>query len=299
MKRTLGATGMALAAGLASSLAATSPPVQIAREGTNVVLTFRGDLQHSAQVQGPYTNVTDVASPLRVPWTLASAGFWRARQDAGATLSQYLSAGMDHTVALRKDGSLWAWGLNYDGNLDDGTHTATNSPQRIATNRTWRAVAAGGVLDGRSLAIRSDGTLWAWGDNFWGQLGDGNMFTKTNTPQQIGTNTNWQAIAAGGTHSVGLQADGSLWTWGLNEDGQLGNGTDGPFTNVTTPQRIGTATNWVAVTAGFDHTLALRADGTLWAWGDNGWGQLGIGTDDDANTPQPVLGGAVWGPPPP
>jgi alpha-tubulin suppressor-like RCC1 family protein len=447
MKRTLGATGMALAAGLASSLAATSPPVQIAREGTNVVLTFRGDLQHSAQVQGPYTNVTDVASPLRVPWTLASAGFWRARQDAGATLSQYLSAGMDHTVALRKDGSLWAWGLNYDGNLDDGTHTETNSPQRIATNRTWiavaagldytvalqpnhtlwawgnngggrlgigtwystnaaqavatnetwrtvsaggthtvavhadgtlwawgnnyvgqlgdgtyttvnspqqvvtnadwhtvsagshhtvalrsdgtlwtwganfsgelgngtftytnvpqaigtsatwRAVAAGGVLDGHSLAIRSDGTLWAWGDNFWGQLGDGHMFTKTNTPQQIGTNTNWQAIAAGGTHSVALQADGSLWTWGLNEDGQLGNGTDGPFTNVTTPQRIGTATDWVAITAGGNHTVALKSDGTLWAWGDNGWGQLGIATFDDANTPQPVLGGAVWGPP--
>jgi alpha-tubulin suppressor-like RCC1 family protein len=447
MKRTLGVAGMALAIGLTSSLAATLPSVQIELEDTNLVITFRGQLQHSSHVQGPYTNVAGALSPLRVSWASASGGFWRARRNPEATFGQYMSAGGDHTVALRTngtlwgwgldpagrpagspftsvnapqwiatngtwsavdagsdhtmslqvngtlwgwgnngggrlgngtfintnspqpvssnltwrtvstggghtvailadgtlwswgnnyvgqlgddtytgsltpkqigtndnwqavsagaehtvalraDGSLWTWGANFDGELGNGTFTYTNTPQPIGTNATWRAVAAGGVLDGHSLAIRSDGTLWAWGDNFWGQLGDGHMFTKTNTLQQIGTNTNWQTIAAGGTHSVALQADGSLWTWGFNEDGQLGNGTDGPFTNVTKPQRIGTATDWVAITAGGNHTVALKSDGTLWAWGDNGWGQLGIGTDDDANTPQPVLGGAVWGPP--
>jgi alpha-tubulin suppressor-like RCC1 family protein len=214
-----------------------------------------------------------------------------------------VSTGGGHTVAILADGSLWSWGNNYVGQLGDDTYTGSLTPKQIGTNDNWQAVSAGAEYtvalraDG-SLAIRSDGTLWAWGDNFWGQLGDGHMFTKTNTPQQIGANTNWQTIAAGGTHSVALQADGSLWTWGFNEDGQLGNGTDGPFTNLTTPQRIGTATNWVAVTAGRNHTVALKSDGSLWAWGDNGWGQLGIGTFDDANTPQPVLGGAVWGPSP-
>jgi alpha-tubulin suppressor-like RCC1 family protein len=213
---------------------------------------------------------------------------------------QTVSAGREYTVALRVDGTLWCWGGNFDGQLGNGTFTYTNTPQPIGTNATWRAIEAGnGLGNVHSLAIRSDSTLWAWGDNFWGQLGDGNMFTRANTPQQIGTNTNWQAVAAGGAHSVALQSDGTLWTWGLNEDGQLGNGTDGPFTNVTTPQRIGTDTDWVAISAGRDHTLALRTDGSLWAWGDNGWGQLGIGTFDDANAPQPVLGGAVWGAPHP
>jgi hypothetical protein len=174
MKRIFAAAGTALAFGLASSLVASSPSVQIAREGTNLVVTFRGQLQHAAHVQGPYTNVTGALSPLRVPWSPASAGFWRARQDAGATFSQHLSAGMDPTVALRKDGSLWAWGLNYDGNLDDGTHTETNSPQRIATNRTWVAVAAG--LD-YTVALQPNHTLWAWGNNGGGRLGDGTYTT--------------------------------------------------------------------------------------------------------------------------
>jgi len=217
---------------------------------------------------------------------------------------QAVSSGRDDTVGVRADGSLWTWGANNAGQLGNGAQSSsngivisTNTPQHIATNATWRAVAAGGTLGtGYSLAVREDGTLWAWGDNSDGQLGIG-TYTRANTPQQVGTNANWQSVAAGGRHTVALQADGSLWTWGRNQSGQLGNGTDGPFEKENTPQRIGSQATWLAVTAGRDHTVALRTGGSLWAWGNNGFGQLGIGTFDDANTPQPVFGGAVWGPP--
>jgi alpha-tubulin suppressor-like RCC1 family protein len=212
---------------------------------------------------------------------------------------QAVAAGWDYTVALRADGSLWTWGNNNTGQLGNGTLMNTNRPQPIGTNATWRAIATEGTGPAsHSLAIRSDGTLWAWGANNDGQLGIG-TYSSTNAPQQVGTNTNWEAVAAGGRHTVALREDGTLWTWGRNENGQLGNGTDGPFENANTPQQVGIQETWVAVTAGREHTVALRADGSLWAWGDNGWGQLGTGTFDDANTPQPVLGGAVWGPPSP
>jgi alpha-tubulin suppressor-like RCC1 family protein len=211
---------------------------------------------------------------------------------------QAVAAGWDYTVALRADGTLWTWGNNNSGQLGNGTLMNTNRPQPIATNATWCAVTAGGTGPGsHSLALRSDGTLWAWGDNRDGQLGIG-TYSRTNTPQQVGTNANWKTMAAGGRHTVALREDGTLWTWGRNDAGQLGNGSDGPFENTNVPQQVGTEASWIAITAGRDHTVALRSDGSLWAWGGNTWGQLGIGTNDDANTPQPVLGGAVWGPPP-
>lgn len=200
-----------------------------------------------------------------------------------------VAAGASHSVALRSDGTLWAWGSNLHGQLGGGNYSDFSSPQIVAINMRWLAITAAG---GHNLALRSDGTLWTWGLNNSGQLGNG-TFTTTNTPQPILTNMTWKTVAVGYHHSMALRTDGTLWTWGLNTDGQLGNGTTD---NASTPQPILTNVTWQTMEAGgTGHTVALRSDGTLWAWGNNTYGQLGNSTFISTNTPQAVPGGAIWG----
>ena len=145
-------------------------------------------------------------------------------------------------------------------------------------------IAAGST---HSLALKADGSLWAWGNNYYGQLGDGTTSDR-HFPIRIGAGTGWAAVAAGQEHSLGLGGGGTLWAWGVNQFGQLGDGTtsDRHF-----PTRIGTGTDWVAVAAGGKHSLALRSDGSLWAWGVNQYGQLGDGTTSDRHFPTQVLAG--------
>lgn len=116
-----------------------------------------------------------------------------------------------------------------------------------------------------NVVINSDGTLWAWGRNDYGQLGVGTTVDHP-APVQVGTGTDWQTIAAGGFHTVAIKSDGTLWAWGHNVNGQLG---DGSTTYQFSPIRVGTDSNWQMVSAGFMHTVAIKSDGTLWAWGHN------------------------------
>ncbi len=168
--------------------------------------------------------------------------------------------------------SLWGWGYR-DSLLGDGSTALMNrtTPEAISKSKVWTSIAAG---YGHTLAIRDDGTLWAWGVNSYGELGDGTTTSRA-VPVEVGTATNWLAVAAGGYHSVALRTDGSLWAWGANDSGEVGDGTN--MNNRLKPVHIGTATDWVAITAGFNHTLGLRSDGTLWAWGSNSVGQCGFG----------------------
>lgn len=219
---------------------------------------------------------------------------------AGAARNWRTSAsGLSHTVALRANGTLWAWGDNASGQLGDAAIIDNSTPQLISTTsplsaaNDWSAVAAG---DLHTLALKADGTLWAFGDNSAGQLGIGTADLNKTLPTQVVTTNpgsfdrNWIAIAAGGTHSLGLQADGTLWAWGDNGSGQLGD--PGIVTSVNFPSQIvgltpptpGFNSSWVAVAAGQNHSLALQADGTLWAFGNNFTGQLGNG---DATLPNP------------
>ncbi|RAK69491.1 hypothetical protein [Hymenobacter edaphi] len=174
-----------------------------------------------------------------------------------------------HSAVVKADGTLWAWGRNQYGQLGDGTVGDKVTPVQVGTGRAWRSVAVGSY---HTVALRQDGTLWTWGHNRFGQLGNGTSLGQT-TPQQIGTATTWLKVSAGGTHTVALKSDGTLWTWGYNGLGQLGDGA--ASSGRDTPAQVGTSAGWQSVSAGWNSTLALRTDGTLWAWGDNQYGQLG------------------------
>ena len=193
-----------------------------------------------------------------------------------------LSAGGDHSLGVKSDGSVWAWGSNGSGQLGDGTTTDRLTPVRVSGLSGVVAVAAGA---NHSLALKSDGSVWAWGYNVYGQLGDGTTISRT-TPVQVNGLSGIVALGAGGDHSLGVKSDGSVWAWGYNLLGQLGDGTT---TDRLTPVRVSGLSGVVAVAAGANHSLALKSDGSVWAWGSNGWGQLGV-TGTDRPTPVQVSG---------
>jgi hypothetical protein len=196
-------------------------------------------------------------------------------------------AGRNHSLAIKKDGSLWAWGRNDYGQLGDGTNTDRPAPVRIGSATDWLSVSTGAD---HTLALKKDGSLWAWGRNNGGQLGDGTN-TDRSSPIRIGSATDWLVVSAGDSFSLALEKDGSLWAWGWNNFGQLGDGTRANRSNLT---RIGSANDWLTVRAGGGQSLAIKKDGSLWAWGRNDYGQLGDGTNTDRPSPARVGSATDW-----
>ncbi|TYZ10974.1 hypothetical protein FY528_07945 [Hymenobacter lutimineralis] len=199
-----------------------------------------------------------------------------------------LVAGTNHTVAVRADGTLWAWGRNAFGQLGNNTTTDSAVPVQVGTGITWVSASAGLY---HTVAVRADGTLWAWGRNAFGQLGN-TTTTDSPVPVQVGTGTTWVSAAANNLHTVAVRADGTLWAWGRNNSGQLGNNS---LTDSAVPVQVGTGTNWGSAAAGNGYTVAVQADGTLWAWGFNGTGQLGNNSTTNSRVPVQVGAATTWG----
>lgn len=200
-------------------------------------------------------------------------------------------AGLFHSSAVKTDGTLWTWGYNGVGQLGDNTITNKSSPVTTSGGGTnWCVVS----LDNRQTsAIKTDGTLWTWGENGFGQLGDNTITSRRSPGTTAGGGTTWCSTGVGTFHMSGVKTDGTLWTWGINSGGQLGDGT---VTSRRSPVTTsGGGTDWCVTHNGSNHTVAVKVDGTLWTWGCNGSGQLGNNTITNRSSPGTTLnGGTTW-----
>jgi alpha-tubulin suppressor-like RCC1 family protein len=202
-----------------------------------------------------------------------------------------IAAASDFSMVLKTDGTVWAWGSNYYGQLGDGT--LENRPAVPVTPVLTGAVAIA-AGDTHAVALKADGTVWAWGSNGSGESG-GTPFTNRLSPHQVAGVSGIVAIAASSGNSYALKSDGTVWAWGDNSAGQLGDGTVGsPKSTPTLVQGLGGVTS---IAAGSGFALAVVSHGAgaghVWAWGWNYTGQLGDGTTNDHALPQPVAGTAL------
>jgi alpha-tubulin suppressor-like RCC1 family protein len=230
----------------------------------------------------------------------------------GGTDWYQVSCGNNTAAAVKRDGSLWTWGSNSAGVLGDGTTTNRSSPVSITTSNNWIQVAVASTSQStyHAAAIKTDGSLWTWGANPTGQLGDGTTTNRSSPGTTAGGGFDWAKVSVGGQSSAAIKNDGTLWTWGRNAYTVSGAGVgtgilgDGSTTDRSSPQTVaGGGTTWkqVSVSAGASIGMAaIKIDGTLWTWGNNSGGfsanaggRLGDGTTTARSSPQTVAGGGT------
>lgn len=195
-----------------------------------------------------------------------------------------IMGGEQHNFALKSDGTVWAWGFNGFGQLGDGTHSDRYTPVQVSGLSSATALGGRGY---HSLAIRSDGTAWTWGFNTSGQLGNGTIISSSVPVQVIGLGS-VLTLTGGYNFSLALLSDHTLRAWGANQYGQLGDGA--AETRALTPVQVSGLISVSQVSSGWEHALALRSDGTVWAWGNNVKGELGNGTTVTSSVPIQVAG---------
>jgi alpha-tubulin suppressor-like RCC1 family protein len=208
---------------------------------------------------------------------------------SGGNNWKYVSAGYQ-LGGIKTDGTLWIWGRNHNGQLGDNTTVNKSSPvQTIASTTTWEKVALGYSI---SSGIKTDGTLWTWGKNQLGQLGDNTTINRSSPVQTIATGSNWREISAGSSYFIAIKTDGTLWSWGDSQYGQLGINIFG--NSRSSPVQIGLSNEWKRINAGDNFSTAIKNDGTLWVWGYNNRGQLGDNTTLDRSSPVQTVAGGTW-----
>ena len=189
-------------------------------------------------------------------------------------------------------GTLWLWGSNTYGQLGDNTFTTQSSPvQTVAAGTNWRLVGNGAY---HTMAIKTDGTLWLWGRNDNGGLGDNSRTNRSSPVQTVAAGTNWRLVAGGYYHSGAIKTDGTLWLWGRGTSAQLGDNT---LVNKSSPvQTVSGGNNWKLISSGgYQIKAGIKTDGTLWNWGDNASGQLGDNSRTNRSSPvQTVAAGTNW-----
>jgi alpha-tubulin suppressor-like RCC1 family protein len=227
--------------------------------------------------------------------TLGAATSSPVQVGALTTWANVACSNQGAALVTKTDGTLWAWGTNADGQLGLGDVSARNSPVQVGSLTTWSNVTCGNQ---HTIATKTDGTIWAWGLGTVGQLGLGVQINYS-SPKQVGALTTWLNIAGGYLHTLATKTSGALWVWGANYSGQLGIGTSGTYNWVLSPVQVGALTTWSGVSGGGTNiassfSAATKTDGTLWSWGINTSGQLGLGNTTAYSSPKQVGSLTTW-----
>jgi alpha-tubulin suppressor-like RCC1 family protein len=199
--------------------------------------------------------------------------------------------GFAFSMAIKDNGTLWAWGDNYSGQLGNETTDNKSSPIQIGSDTNWSSISCG---DYHTAAIKTDGTLWIWGSNYNYQLGTNNGYSvwESSPVQTSIAGNDWVSVSCGYGHTVALKSNGTMWTWGNGYYGQLGDDQTG-IRSHPVMNNYGEDT-WSKIYAGYNCTFGIKNDGTLWSFGLNNNGTLGDGTDQNRSSLVQVLGSGVW-----
>jgi len=219
-----------------------------------------------------YTN--SISSPVQVP---------------GLDWSKYMANGAHSSGAVKSNNELWMWGSNTHGGLGVNNRTSYSSPIQVP-GTTWKQLSFSTDSVGTG-ALKTDGTLWGWGLNEYGNLGH-NSTAKYSSPVQVGSDTTWKQISMSGSNTLATKTDGTMWVWGNNSGGQLGLSQPVP-TNISSPTQI-PGTTWANISAHNSRAMATKTDGTLWSWGYNEYGSLGQNDTTEYSSPKQIPG-TTWG----
>jgi len=222
-------------------------------------------------------NTTSYSSPVQV----GALTTWKKSSSANTAMG-----------AIKSDGTLWMWGAGNTGRLGLGNTTYYSSPKQVGALTDWDSISVP-TFSGGPLAVKTDGTMWTWGDNSLGLSGLNNKTTYS-SPKQIGSLTTWSKVSKNRYNGAAIKTDGTLWTWGANQSGAIGNGTSGGANGKSSPVQVGALTNWSSVSIGDKFMVATKTNGTLWAWGYNGYGALGTGNNTSYSSPVQIGALTDW-----
>lgn len=241
------------------------------------------------QSDGASVSGTGTSSPIDI--TLTAGGTTTFAVQAFNTYGAGQFSGYGNSSTVYAGAEAYGWGYNFAGNIGDNTRVNASSPVQVGTDTNYTDIASGGTgTSAFTLAVRTDGSLWAWGDGGQGCTGLNTTLDRS-SPVQVGALTNWSSVETGKRSAYAIKTDGTLWAWGSNDQGQL---ADGTIVNKSSPVQVGSETNWTQVQSGQAHVAAFTTDNDMYMWGSGGIGQLGIPTTKGTSRSSPVQVPGSW-----
>ena len=209
-------------------------------------------------------------------------------QIGSLTTWAYPAASQYNSACIKTDGTLWTWGSGQNGQSGRGDILSISSPEQVGSLTNWSKIVF--FRGGNAAAIKTDGTLWTWGNGGDGALGDGTVVNKS-SPVQVGSLTTWAYVACGAYHKMAIKTDYTMWGWGKNNQGNLAQGDE---VYRSSPVQIGAGTAWWRVSCTQDSVSAVARNGTLWSWGGGGVGRLGTGAVINVSSPVQIGTDTDW-----